>query len=213
MTPKSAMSVRNTVVLTTLVERRPLALEQGLQVGDGLGQLGRHAARHDDPAGLADLARSTPASRRPARPACRGRSAAARGGLVTHRHLPRLVGQSGGQPWAIHTAAATAANTASDPLTGGPSSASIVTVDGRGLDRPQHPERPDGQVLGPPSSSTAMASLHTQPIAMWAAPDGVGAQHHLVEGVAAAHRHPNRGGPARHRRRRPGPSPWHLRAT
>ena len=49
-----------------------------------------------------------------------------------------------------------------------------------------------------PSSSTATPSLRTHPSAWWTAPDDVGPQHDLVEGLARRHRHR-----APSRRRRP----------
>ena len=77
---------------------------------------------------------------------------------------------SPGQPSAIQAAAATAANTASEPLTGGPSSRLDATSTGGMSAARRMPKRPDRQVEGRPSASTARPSVRTQPSAMWAAP-------------------------------------------
>ncbi len=80
------------------------------------------------------------------------------------------MGHAGGKPWWRQTAAATAANTASEPLTGGPEAGSISTsIAGVSIARGTPNERIVRSWTSP-AASTASPSDVTQPMAMWAAP-------------------------------------------
>src|SRR5918994_159754 len=82
----------------------------------------------------------------------------------------RPVGQAGGRPWASQAAAATAANTASEPFTGEPSLASISTPIGGVSTARSTPKLRIVRSWTSPRSSTASPSLQTHPTAMCAAP-------------------------------------------
>src|SRR5579884_51723 len=81
-----------------------------------------------------------------------------------------MVGHAGGSPWAIQVAAATAANTASLPFTGGAVDGSTTTSMGGVSTARRMPNERMVRSWTSPRSSTAMASLQTQPSAMWVAP-------------------------------------------
>ena len=101
------------------------------------------------------------------------------------------MGQSGGKPWWRQTAAATAANTASEPLTGGPGVGVDLDLDARGVDGPGDAERADGEVVH------LAVLVDGQPLRGDPADghvgraDRIGAQHDLVERIAARHPDPH----------------------
>ncbi len=110
---------------------------------------------------------------------------------VRERSLP--VGQRGGSPSASQRAAATAANTASEPLTGGRSpSAPTTTVTG-GMSRAGR--IPNDRMV---RSWTTPAGVHGDALAPHPAQSlvggaqGVGPEHHLVEHLARLHHHLDR---------------------
>ncbi len=91
------------------------------------------------------------------------------------------VGQAPGVPWASQVAAATAANTASDPLTGSrgppaspapgtsPGATTVTSIGGVSVAR-RTPKLRMVRSCTSPAASTASPSLVTHPRAMWAAP-------------------------------------------
>src|SRR5581483_6357368 len=143
-------------------QRRTLALQQGGDVGDGLGGLALDPAAGEGAVDEADLPRAH-------QPLARSHDGCVRADGFGCGHR-RTVGHSGGRPSASQAAAATAAKTASEPLTGGPSSGSIVTSTGGMSTARRMPNDRMVRSWGTPSSSTAMPSDRTHPSAMWAAP-------------------------------------------
>ena len=89
--------------------------------------------------------------------------------LTADRRVQRnrsLVGHIGGKPWWAQTAAAVAANTASEIATAGPCPSSITTSIGGVSTARSIPKLRIVKSSGLPASSTAIDSLVTQPAAI-----------------------------------------------